>query len=259
MTHYSWTIHAAQDTAAGDLGPMYLSLHGLRATTSEIELYAKKDGPISVASGVVAVERDLGELQTGSLRTQEFAATWLAIDWVRVVNLSDGRQWTARGGVCDGEGSCPILRFRRTRDAFAIRMTPPDADAETYESTLDRGDTPMEDAPQSARAVVHTYEIFGMHRGRVVPLTQILRMASGVKKLLPDSRILITDQASQGFGLAGEPGSWEDLYPGGSPEMYGLDSDRPVLASDGVRGWVLDAHYLAMLFGAGWRRVVYGN
>ena len=53
--------------------------------------------------------------------------------------------------------------------------------------------------------------------------------------------------------------SGEDLYPGVDPAMYGLDSDKPILASDGSRGWVVDAHYLAMIFGADWRRVVYGN
>ena len=259
MTHYSWTIHTAEAASADDLGPIYLSLHGLRAATPEIALPAQKYGPDPVASGVLAVEGDLGELQTGSLRTQESGEFPMAIDWVRVVNLSDGRQWTARGSVCDGEGSCPLLRFLRTRDAFAIRKTPEVAESEMDERLSDDDEMPLDEPSQSVGVVLRTYEIFGMHRGRVVPLSQILRMVAGVKTLRPGSRILITDQASQGFGLAGEPGMWADLYPGLSPEMYGLDSDRPVLASDGVRGWVLDAHYLAMLFGAGWRRVLYGN
>lgn len=260
MTHYSWTIQTAEDAAAGDLRPVYLSLHGLSATTEEIALPTLTYGPGSVASGVLDVERDLGELQSGTLRTDESAALW-SVGWVRVVNLSDGRQWTARGGLCDAAGSCPLLRFARTRDALVVRKINGDSgsgagagDSTSWQDTL-----PVEEMPRGAPAIARTYEIFGTHRGRVVPLTQILRITSGVKRLLPGSRILIAADESQGFGLAGAPGMWEDLYPGVDPAVYGLDPDKPVLASDGSCGWVLDAHYLAMLFGAGWRRVVYGN
>ena len=112
---------------------------------------------------------------------------------------------------------------------------------------------------KDAGPIVRTYEIFGRHRGRVVPLSEVLQIRAGTKQLTPAARILLTDQESQGFGLGGEPGLWEDLYPGVDPALYGLDSDKPILASDGSRGWVVDAHYLAMIFGADWRRVVYGN
>ncbi len=111
----------------------------------------------------------------------------------------------------------------------------------------------------SAGSVVRTYELFGRHKGRLVPVAEILRIRAGNKELPPGAQVLLTDQASQGFGLGGRPGLWETLYPGVDPALYGLDSDKPILASDGYRGWVVDAHYLAMVFGAHWRRVVYGN
>lgn len=256
MTHYSWTIQTAEDAGVADLRPVYLSLHGLRTTTEEIALPAQAFGPGSVVSGVLKVQGDLGDLQTGTLRTGESAAAPWAVDWMRVVNLRDGRQWTARGGVCDAEGSCPILRFVRTRGALGLRRINEDPDATGNDNS---GEFPGKPTLSCTPDLVRTYEIFGTHRGRVAPLTQILQMRAGVKTILPGGRIWIATDASQGFGLAGMPGKWEDLYPGVSPAAYGLDPDKPVLASDGASAWVLDAHYLAMLFGAEWRRVVYEN
>jgi hypothetical protein len=240
MSRYSWTIKTAAQAVGSEPGAVYLALHGLDATTPEIKLPASEYEPDSVESGVLDVDGELGELQTGLLRTQGATRSVWPVDWVRVVHLGDGREWTAQGGPCDPEGSCPLLRFERTREPM-------------------NGQAPEEMPAPITRPTVRTYEIYGMEKGRVVPLSQILRIASGVRTLSPGARVFIADADSQGFGLAGEPGMWEALYPGVSPAAYGLDADKPVLASDGACGWVLDAHYLAMLFGAGWRRVVYGN
>lgn len=243
MSRYSWTIKTAAKEVDGKAGEVYLSLHGLEATTSELKLPASGYEPDSIESGVIEVGGELGELQTGLLRTQGATRKAWPWEWVRIVNLADGREWTAQGGLCDPDGSCPLLRFERTRGPMKAQpQQQPEA----------------EPAPITQPAV-RTYEIYGTQRGRVVPLSQILRFVSGVRKLSPGARVFITDADSEGFGLAGEPGMWEDLYPGVSPATYGLDADKAVLASDGACGWVLDAHYLAMLFGAGWRRVVYGN
>lgn len=241
MPRYNWTIKTAAYAAVGDPGAVYLSLHGLSASTNAIVLPARSYAGGSVESGVIDIGGELGELQTGSLRTQESMRSAWPVEWVKVVNLSDGREWTAPGGACDSEGSCPLLRFERTRGPVEAAAN----DEENPEPTTRPG--------------VRTYEVFGMDKGRVVPLSQILRIVSGVRQLSPGTRVFVTDEESRGFGLAGAPGLWEDLYPGVDPEVYGLDPDKPVLASDGACGWVLDAHYLAMLFGAGWRRVVYGN
>ncbi len=240
MSRYSWTIKTAPQEVDGEAGEVYLSLHGLEATTPELKLPASEYEPDAIESGVIEVDGELGELQTGLVRTQGATRTAWPFEWVRIVNLADGREWTAQGGLCDPDGSCPLLRFERTRGP--MKAKPPE----------------VQPAPSPPPAV-HTYEIYGTERGRVVPLSQIVRFVSGVRKLSSGARVYVTDTDSEGFGLGGEPGMWEDLYPGVNPATYGLEADKPVLASDGACGWVLDAHYLAMLFGADWRRVVYGN
>jgi len=232
MTRYSWMIHTAEEETGEVAGDVYLSLHGLKASTLELKLPRRDFAAGTVEAGIIEVSRDLGELQTGSLRTEDSARSLWTSDWIRVVNLSDGRQWTAQSVDCELGGSCSLIQFARTRDPIDL---------------------------SNAGSVVRTYELFGRHQGRLVPLAEILRIRAGIKQLTPGAQVLVSDQQSQGFGLGGEPGLWEDLYPGVNPVAYGLDSDKPVLASDGARGWVVDAHYLAMIFGAHWRRVVYGN
>ena len=266
MTRYSWMIHTAQDDAEGAVGDVYLALHGLMASTRELKLPRRDYAGGTVESGIIEVRTDLGELQTGSLRTDAAERSVWTPDWLRIVNLSDGRQWSAQGAACDPDGACPLLQFVKTRDPIAGRSS----EEEDGESQDDRASGPAGNRPsqdksgeaeptQDVGSVVRTYEIFGTQQGRLVPLSAILRVRDGRKQLTLGAQVFVTDQASQGFGLAGEPGWWADLYPGEDPARYGLDSDKPVLASDGVRGWVVDAHYLALIFGAEWRRVVYGN
>jgi len=283
MTRYRWMIHTADEGADEALGDVYLSLHGIQASTKELKLPRRDFVGDTVESGIIEVHSDLGELQTCSLRTQDSERSSWTPDWIRVINLSDGRRWTAQGAVCDADGSCPLLQFKRTRDPVALQRSKASPDQRADE---DGDPAPKEDPTQKPKEVrttedarseparsgfdvglafkdsgsaVRTYEIFGKHKGRVVPLAEILQIRAGTKQLTPGAQVLLTDQESQGFGLGGEPGLWEDLYPGVDPGVYGLDSDKPVLASDGSRGWAVDAHYLAMVFGANWRRVVYGN
>jgi len=283
MTKYRWMIHTADEGADEALGDVYLSLHGVQASTKEFKLPKRDFVGDTVVSGIIEVRSDLGELQTCSLRTQDSERSSWTPDWIRVINLSDGRRWTAQGAACDADGACPLLQFKRTRDPVELQRSTVGLDQRADE---DGDQAPTEDPKQKPKAdraaedkrsekarcgsigepdskdsgsVVRTYEIFGKHKGRVVPLAEILRIRAGTKQLTPGAQVLLTDQESQGFGLAGEPGLWEDLYPGVAPEVYGLDSDKPVLASDGSRGWAVDAHYLATIFGVHWRRVVYGN
>ena len=283
MTRYRWMIHTADEGADESLGEVYLSLHGIMASTKELKLPRRDFVGNTVESGIIEVLSDLGELQTCSLRTQDSERNSWTPDWIRVMNLSDGRRWTAQGAGCDVDGSCPLLRFKRTRDPVELQRSTAGTDQRADE---DGDSSPKEDSKQKPKedraaedahgkpahcesnvvskfkdsgSVVRTYEIFGKHKSRVVPLAEILQIRAGTKQLTPGAQVLLTDQESQGFGLGGEPGLWDDLYPGVDPGVYGLDSDKPVLASDGSRGWAVDAHYLAMVFGANWRRVVYGN
>ena len=283
MTRYRWMIHTADEGTDETLGDVYLSIHGINASTKELKLPRRDFVGNTVESGIIEVRSDLGELQTCSLRTQDSErGTWTP-DWIRVINLSDGRRWSAQGAACDADGSCPLLQFKRTRDPVELPRSTVGSDqradedgdqapgenpkqkpieiraAEDTRSEKARCGSSDEPASKDTGSAVRTYEIFGKHKGRVVPLAEILKIRAGTKQLTPGAQVLLTDQESQGFGLGGEPGLWEDLYPGVNPGVYGLDSDKPVLASDGSRGWAVDAHYLAMVFGANWRRVVYGN
>jgi len=237
----------------------------------------------TVESGIIEARSDLGELQTCSLRTQDSERDTWTPDWIRVINLSDGRQWSAQGTACDADGSCPLLRFKRARgpvelqklkraqdqtaDEDADQDQGQEQDQEAKEdpttkdsrSDMEGGKSGGGSASKDSASVVRTYELFGRHKGLVVPLAEILQIRAGKKQLTPGAQVFLTDQETQGFGLGGEPGLWDDLYPGVDPALYGLDSDKPILASDGARGWAVDAHYLAMIFGVNWHRVVYGN
>ena len=269
MTRYSWMIHTAEEETGEVAGGVYLSLHGLKASTLELKLPRRDFAAGTVEAGIIEVSRDIGELQTGSLRTEDSTRRLWTSDWIRVGSLSDGRQWTARGVSCELGGSCSLLQFERTRDPIELEKSKRGRDDPDPESPADgatddeRGEMKPEGwrdgGPSNAGSVVRTYELFGRHKGRLVPLAEILQVRAGSKQLTPGAQVLVADQESQGFGLGGEPGLWQDLYPGVDPALYGLDSDKPILASDGSRGWVVDAHYLAMIFGAQWRRVVYGN
>jgi hypothetical protein len=256
-------IHTADTQTKGALGEVNLSLHGLQAITKALKLPRREFASGTIESGVIEVLGDLGELQTGSLWMEGSERSAWAPDWIRIMNLSDGRQWTALGVACDAQGSCSLLQFDRTRDPVgreesSVESDPPPPVNDEGPEIENRG-SDGKSSTKSALTIARTYEIFGKQKGRVVPLAEILQIRAGIKKLTPGAQVLLTDQESQGFGLGGEPGLWEDLYPGVDPALYGLDSDKPVLASDGSRGWVVDAHYLAMIFGAEWRRIVYGN
>lgn len=104
-----------------------------------------------------------------------------------------------------------------------------------------------------------TLEVFGRLRGRVVPLLEVVsanRLGGGVN-LVPGSSICLTKDPSEGYGLAGSPGRWRELFPGVNPMFFGLDPFRGIVASDGKNAWPLSSQYLEMIFGASWRDDVY--
>ena len=104
---------------------------------------------------------------------------------------------------------------------------------------------------------MRTYEVFGVYGGRPAPLTQAVNFDKnrGVLGVNAGYRVMVTDQPSEGFGLAGTPGRWAS-FVSGSPTAYGLDADRGILAWDGSRGQALPSAYLSQLFGD-WRGAVY--
>lgn len=108
---------------------------------------------------------------------------------------------------------------------------------------------------------IDTLEVFGTLRGRVVPLLEVIstnRLGGGVN-LVPGGSICLTKDPSEGYGLAGSPGRWRELFPGVNPMSLGLDPFRAVVASDGKKAWPLSSQYLEMIFGASWRDDVYGE
>lgn len=104
-----------------------------------------------------------------------------------------------------------------------------------------------------------TYELFGVLNGGNVPLSRVVicDVNTGRCSVVPGGRVLVGEAPSDGFGLAGLPGRWSAFYGGRSPAEFGLDPDKGILGSDGSRGWVLNAAFLAQVFGAGWRAAIY--
>ena len=112
--------------------------------------------------------------------------------------------------------------------------------------------------PMPTGGSMKTYEVFGVLNGRPAPLTAAVNFDRATGRVLGVNagyRVMATDSPSEGFGLAGSPGRWSS-FVSQSPQFYGLDPDRGILAWDGSRGQVLNASYLLQLFGD-WRQAVY--
>jgi len=117
---YRWTIKTGDDWYSGTDANVFLSLSGLDASMREVEIsdpdsindWEKGD----INHGSIETE-DLGELQTGTLRhDQSGPSSGWKVDWVKVQNEEDGREWTATVGKFDEGGRFPLLRFTRTDD-----------------------------------------------------------------------------------------------------------------------------------------------
>ena len=117
---------------------------------------------------------------------------------------------------------------------------------------------PGSGTPAGGMPGLRTYEVFGILNGQRVPLAQVAVNQGGRYVQVPGSRVMVGDNAADGFGLAGVPGAWPNLYPGQSPASYGLDPDKAVMGHDGTRGYVLPALFLSQVFGPNWRSQIYG-
>lgn len=117
---YRWSIKVGDAWYAGTDANVFLSLAGLDATMREVQIsdpdaindWEKGD----TYHGVLETE-DLGELQSGTLRhDQSGVGSGWQVDWVKVQNEEDGREWTATVGKWDEGGRFPMLKFSRTND-----------------------------------------------------------------------------------------------------------------------------------------------
>ncbi|MFO0578941.1 MAG: PLAT/LH2 domain-containing protein [Polyangia bacterium] len=115
---YRWKIKTSDSFNAGTDADVFLSLAGTDAAMREVEI--TDPGAINdwergdVNSGIIETD-DLGELQSGTLRhNNSGAASGWSVDWVKVQNEEDGREWTATVGKFDEGGRFPLLRFALT-------------------------------------------------------------------------------------------------------------------------------------------------
>ena len=111
--------------------------------------------------------------------------------------------------------------------------------------------------PVSGNKVVVTYELYGRMNGRQVPIWKELSFDGVTFHIKQGGRVLISHNASEGYGYAGTPGKWAELYGNRSPVDWGLDPDRGVVAFDGTRAFAVPVSQLVEIFGDGWRQTVY--
>ena len=117
---YRWEIRTGDTWYAATDASVTMALTGDKGSMKEMELndpdsnndWEKGD----VNSGAIETD-DLGEIQTGTLRHDNSGALsgWY-VDWVKITNEEDGREWTAQVGKWDDGGRYPLLRFSRTND-----------------------------------------------------------------------------------------------------------------------------------------------
>jgi hypothetical protein len=317
---YTWSIKTGDVWYAGTDSNVFLSLNGLDAIMKEVEIsdpntvndWEKGD----TNTGSIETE-DLGELQTGLLRSDQSGPSpgWF-VEWVKVRNEEDGREWTAQVGAwsdADGRNGRFRLKFTLTdpgdferiqkqkqeqarkaaqkdaadkakRQADEARQQSEADDAEAQrqmdaeekqlqrdlekarrDAALAKKRAEIDKLRNSAGApmgtgstgIVRTYELFGVLNGATVPLSRVVSVSNGRAAVVPGGRVMVGDQASDGFGLGGMPGRWQTFYAGRSPAEFGLDPDKGVMGSDGARGWALDGNFLSQIFGSGWRTAIY--
>lgn len=117
---YRWTIKTGDVYLAGTDADVFLSLVGDNAAMKEIEISEPGDSNNweggETNSGLIQTE-DLGEIQRGTLRhNNKWANAGWHVDWVKITNEEDNREWTATIGRFDDGGRFPPLIFSRTSD-----------------------------------------------------------------------------------------------------------------------------------------------
>jgi hypothetical protein len=133
---YRWEIKTTDTWYSGTDASVFLSLSGLDASMREVQI-SDPDAINDWERGDVnhgSIEtQDLGELQTGTLRHDQSgpAAGW-SVDWVKITNEEDGREWTATVGTFDSGGRFPLLRFSRTNDGQFEEIKKQRAQRATY-------------------------------------------------------------------------------------------------------------------------------
>lgn len=292
MVSYQWTIKTTGDglLTGGEDGTVYLSLHGLDHQLPEV-LIGEPDGEhegsfakSGVASGIIEVKDDLGELQTGRLRT---TAPW-HVESVAVTDLSNGRCWLAEVDQwADDTGDFPLLRFA---PCARSDVPPPTQDEPEPERPIDADpehDAQRDDVPGSGLKMeierlkrqlrelgaeleqrkkrqgtdrpFITYELVATQNGRLVPLDSVLFVGlSGGFELAPGTSLALATDPAEGFGLGGLPGRWGEFYPRTEPTAFGLLPRSGVLGwAKAARAWAIPGQVLEDLLGPAWQREIF--
>ncbi len=115
---YHWRIKVGDAWYAGTDANVYLSLSGSNATMREVQISdpdAVNDWEKGDTYHGVLETDDLGDLQSGNLRhDQSGPGSGWQVDFVKVQNEEDGREWTATVGKWDEGGRFPLLKFSLT-------------------------------------------------------------------------------------------------------------------------------------------------
>lgn len=115
---YRWAIKVGDAWYAGTDANVFISLTGTNAAMREVQIsdadaindWEKGD----TYHGVLETD-DLGDLTSGTLRhDQSGAGSGWQVDWVKINNEEDGREWTATVGAWDDGGRFPMLKFSMT-------------------------------------------------------------------------------------------------------------------------------------------------
>lgn len=270
---YTWIIGLK---SAVDVQPGYLrmTLQGNAMGLAELELAGvETDETKRLLTGTIAVGDSLGSIESGTLRLRDDAAAKAigvprpAIEYVGIVSGRDGAKWRATGiGEPDRTGRYRLLRFETYEGDFeppAVEGTDAGDDADGDEAGQTGDESSHTQAPgsddgdaDSQPSGVKTIEIFGMLVGLKVPLALVYRPGVGV---LPGAKVLIADSPGEGFGYAGQPGRWKEVYGDKTPEEFGLPANLAVVVFDGKRAWPVRSSYLAMLYGDKWQSVIVGE
>lgn len=264
---YTWVVGLRQAFKLKP-GTLRMTLQGSEMGLAEVELVGiDVDESGRVASGTIAVGEPLGRIESGTLRLSDdvaededalVALQRTSIEYVGVVRVSDQAKWRATNvGQPMDQGRYPLLRFEDYQGDFEApseAAEPKDVnDGEDDGGEGSDADKPAESEGRSEP--VSTIEIFGMLLGLKVPLAVIYRPGRGV---LPGAKVLIAEQPDEGFGYAGKPGRWREVYADKRPDDFGLPTDLAVVVFDGKRAWPVKAQYLAMLYGDKWQSVIMG-
>lgn len=173
-----------------------------------------------------------------------------------VIRRGQGNVWTAnyQKGLADGVARAlpnDPTGFYPNAAQLAQSPVPIPRPAPVYVPPPPLPPPPMLPAPPPIVTFV-TREIFGLLRGRPVPVYSILQRDGLLSHVRNGGRIAIGVNSSEGFGLGGDQSAWQQAAGATPPMNYGLPPWMGVVAWDGNRVRPLDGYTLQKMLGPAW-------